>query len=88
MSNINLLNTSPFEKPYLCQYVNLSNIDFMLSYNTPQRFYPKLHNTPNPFDFLGACTVIGLEVLTMNDYVMLETFVLSFSELFALHQSE
>lgn len=29
------------------------------------RFYLKLHKTPNPFNFLHACIVIGLEVLTM-----------------------
>lgn len=29
MSNINVLNTSPFEKPLICHYLNLSNIDII-----------------------------------------------------------
>lgn len=81
-----LIEYVAFEKPYLCQYVNLSNIDFMLSCNTPLKDFTLSFS--NPFDFLGACTVIRLEVLTMIDCVMLESFVLSFSELLALQQSE
>lgn len=37
---------------------------FVMQY-TYHQFYLKLHKTPNPFNFLHACIVIGLEVLTM-----------------------
>lgn len=36
---------------------------FVMQY-TYHRFYLKLHKTPNPFNFLRASTVIGLELLT------------------------